>query len=149
MRTLASLALLIGAVLVAFMAGCAGHPAPGSTPAYANTWTLVTLDGAEIDSYLNPGERKPSLTIAADGHITGYTGMNTLTTFVDPSLLSNGNFKFGNAMTTGRTGTPQQTIVESAFLTDLSKADYFTIDGGLLTFSKGDLKMLMFAAGQK
>ena len=50
MRSLASLALFIGAVLVAFVPGCASHTAPGSTPAYANTWTLVTLDGAEIDS---------------------------------------------------------------------------------------------------
>jgi len=127
------------------LSGCASYSPPGSTPAYAGTWNLITLDGMDIFSMLPSGARLPSLTIAADGRITGYTGMNTLSTFVDPSLLANGNFNFGNAVTTGRRGSPQETIVESAFLTDLAKVDYFSISEGTLTMSKGDQHFLVFA----
>jgi len=142
---LAISALAIGALT---LAACESSPAApertGSPTDLYNTWTLIGLEGNEIDTFVPQGAPNPYLIIAPDCKVSGSTGINSLSSALDAEALAAGGFKLGPIATTRKGGIPAMMVVESEFVDLLRKSETYSVKGSRLTLSRGKDDLLVF-----
>lgn len=132
--------------------GCeaAGRVAGGSLTSVkdlAGEWTLSKLGGTDIASLLPASLKKPTLGFGADGKVTGFTGVNRLSSMINTDALMRGEFKLGPAVTTKMAGPPEAMNVESKFLDALARAKSAKVSGGELSLMDGAQELLRFVKG--
>ncbi|MCC6675968.1 MAG: META domain-containing protein [Phycisphaerales bacterium] len=150
------LMLVLSVVAAAFsmMAGCsssggsAGASSLTSIKDLAGEWTLSKLEGTDIASLLPASMKKPTLGIGADGKVSGFTGVNRLTSSIDMDALMKGQFKLAPAATTRMAGPAEAMNVESKFLNGLMQAKSAKVSGGTLSLSDGAKELLSFVKGK-
>lgn len=95
------------------------------------TWTLNTINGAAPG--MGSGQQMPSLTFAADGKVSGFTGCNPLQ---GSYMLEDGlRLKFDNVAVALSMCPEAQT--EKAFLEAINTTDNFTLNDGILSLNVG------------
>ncbi len=148
--------ILVGLVLVlgvGLLSACASGPkaAEGavSIQSLAGNWVLESL-GGKNSAQLVPQDaaaKKPSLDIKSDGKVSGFAGVNRLTSSLDMAALSKGEFRMAPAATTRMAGPEYANKLESEFLSALQKANGFKIDGSKLTLTDGTSEVMKFVRG--
>jgi heat shock protein HslJ len=113
--TVAALAIAVGGM------GCAREsavaPSDGAssttlTPMPYGEWTLAAVNGEAVEGAFAQGARLPSLRINADGTVTGFTGVNSLSTKADLEALAEGRLRLAPIITTKRAGPPAAMKIE-------------------------------------
>lgn len=141
MRTSPLLAPCLAAFagLAAFgMAGCRGPRAkPESTgtvhsPDLTGKWTLQSLGSDEVASLLPADARPPSLSIAGDGAVTGFAGVNQLGTRFDADAESGSEPLFASIVTTKMAGPEPLMSLEYRFTDALTRTTRASIEAGNL-----------------
>lgn len=127
--------------------GKMGSGSMASLKDLAGEWTLSKLEGTDLASLLPASMKKPTLGIGADGKVTGFTGVNRLSSMIDTEALLRGEFKLGPAVTTKMAGPPEAMAVESKFLEALSRAKGAKVSGGELSMTDGAKELLRFVKG--
>lgn len=144
--------MLLGAVCAASVVGaCASSGSgtgmsgkPGAIKSLVGDWDLKRLGGADLASLIPQGSRVPSLTFAEDGGVSGFTGVNRLTSRLDLAKLSSGQFSLSPAATTRMAGPPEMMSIESQFTSLLGQASAFKVEGGSLSLLDQGKELLGF-----
>jgi heat shock protein HslJ len=154
MRTRAlRLFLLLAVVGIAGAVGCqsgsgesedviSAEEAPGTI---RGTWTLQTVDGVPVSEMMSSTLRSPSLTIADDGTLNGFSGVNNFHGSLSPTDLANGTFRPGPMAMTMMAGPEDAMRVEGRFMQDLHAATGIIVRGDTLNLTEGDVTLLTFA----
>ncbi len=113
---------------------------PAATDTMQGAWLLTSFGTQPVAE----GVEAPSLTIAPDGVVAGFTGVNRL----NGRIANEGDKLFGPLATTRRAGPPAAMQVESEFLSALATAAAFhrgadslelhAADGSVLLVFEGD-----------
>lgn len=124
------------------VAGCQSGPprAPRSDVQIADlvgTWVLTQIEGSPVGRELPEGSRRPSLTIDAEGSVSGFGGVNRLATRLDPLDIPRGRFHVGPIAATKMAGPPAAMALEDRFVRLLAAAETFQMDGGALVVLPG------------
>ena len=106
-------------------------------------WTLVELNGAALAT--GPGERAPGLSVAPDGKLAGFAGVNRFTGQADAGLLERGQFLAGPLAVTRMAGPPDAMDLETRYLAALGAADHLTADAHHLTLTHDGNVLARFA----
>ncbi|MBN8643831.1 MAG: META domain-containing protein [Planctomycetes bacterium] len=101
----------------------------------AGNWTLATIHSAPAPAF--PGDPDPvGFSIAPDGALSGYTGVNRMSGRLDPAAVPSGGFRVGPIATTRRAGPPERMKLEADFTAALDLAARFTLSGDTLSLFK-------------
>jgi heat shock protein HslJ len=148
-RTLLRLA---GAVVLAFglgsAAGCASMGSAGLggvAEKLVGNWAMSQLGGTDIAKLLPGGMKVPSLSFAKDGGVTGFTGINNLSSKLDLASLAKGEFNLTPATMTKMAGSGPAANVENLFTDALSKVKSFNLSGDNLSLGNGVETLMKFA----
>jgi len=107
------------------------------TAELAGEWTLTEIVGAEIPD----GVPAPNLSVAADGMVSGRSGVNRFT----GKLGDKPDALFGPMATTRMAGPPAAMQLEDAFLKAMTAASSYTVTGDELVISGANGPLLKFA----
>ena len=119
-------------VLGIALAACGGEGASPSTSAglEGTSWTLVKIGDQEITL-----ETPPTLTVGADGAVSGSTGCNT---YNGTATIEGDSISFGDLATTMVHCSGAPGITETAFLAAVNEVEAFAIDSqGRLVLEDG------------
>jgi heat shock protein HslJ/phosphoserine phosphatase len=109
----------------------------GPTNTLQGTWTLIQLEGDTLPD----GAKPPEITFAANGAVSGFTGVNRFTGKFTPQ----GETLFGPGMATTRmAGAPTAMKLEAEFLSAMRDVNQFKVKRDRLTFSADDLPLMIF-----
>jgi heat shock protein HslJ len=136
--------LLVFLILCAasFLGACSTPDGAARTP--AGTWTLVELDGADLDALA----RAPELVIAADGALSGFAGVNRFSGRFEPEALESGRIVAGPLAATRMAGPEEAMEVEARLFALLGEPLEWRRFGDELTFLlRGSPVARMRAAG--
>jgi heat shock protein HslJ len=145
--SIASFTLLTGTIL---FPGCQNggadllSTAESAIKGLTGDWDLSKLAGQDIASLLPAGNKRPFLNFAEDGRVTGFTGVNRLTSSLDLAKLAKGEFALAPAATTRMAGQPEAMKVESEFLQAISSATGYKLDGNTLSLTEKGRELLSF-----
>lgn len=131
----------LGSALAA--AGCAAPSPTAAAGDPAGTWTLVELGGEAVAA---PG-RAPSLTIDADGGLSGFAGVNRFHGELDAERLRAGAFAAGPLAATRMAGPPEAMELETRFLRALGEADGMRVEGEALVLTRDGHTLLRLRRG--
>ncbi|MEO0484082.1 MAG: META domain-containing protein [Planctomycetota bacterium] len=115
-------------------------------------WSLDSLRGADLASLIPAGGSQniaaPNLSIADDGAISGFSGVNRFTSAFDPAAIAQGNFDLSPAAMTRMAGTPEAMTIENQFMSALSEVTSFDAsslaDGVLRLLNDQGAELLKF-----
>jgi heat shock protein HslJ len=113
-------------------------------------WNLTSLMGKDIAPVLQqPGvSSEPTMTIADDGNISGFAGVNRYFSSLDFSRLAAGDFSLSPAGATKMAGTPEANQLENDFFAALNKVtglDSSKLGEGVLSLlGEGGQELLRF-----
>lgn len=134
---LVALALVPAALPGCRSAGSTSDAAPAAT----GDWTLAWMHGeGQIAA-----SRPPTLTIAPDGRVTGFAGINRLSAQLDPDRLRQREFAMSDAIVTRMGGPPEAMALETRFLALLDRADAFRVEGDIMVLTDPSGELLRFA----
>ncbi|MBU6414194.1 MAG: META domain-containing protein [Planctomycetes bacterium] len=110
------------------------------------SWTLATMSEPTFSNSLSQGA-PPSLKFDEKGGVTGFSGVNRLSGGYDLGQARTGRISLGHLASTRMAGSPEAMRIENAFLTALSQADSFSIDGGngILALKRGKDTLVTFS----
>ena len=131
---------LVALVLALAMAvSCAAEPKPGAVDPLAalqGNWVLAELDGAAVPN-LGEGLAKPGLTIAEEGRLSGFAGVNRFAGVLDTEALARGQFESSPLASTKMAGPPAAMEFEQRFLKAVEDADGYRWEGTALLLTRG------------
>jgi len=133
--------LRTGAFALAALAACS---LPGSLQAademsLTGDWKLVRIGAKEV-----PKTVEATLSVTADGKVSGNTGVNRYS-----GQLAKEKTLFGPLISTRRAGPPEAMEVESGLTKGLGEATRFTVKEKTLTLFAGDTPRLIFEKIEK
>lgn len=147
LRIISAVAVALAAIV--WFTGCqSGASSLTSIKNMVGEWTLSKLEGTDIGSLLPASMKKPTLGFGADGKVTGFTGVNRLSSSIDMDALMRGEFKLAPAATTKMAGPAEAMNVENKFLSGLTQAKNFKLSGDSLTLSDGAKQLMTFVKGK-
>jgi heat shock protein HslJ len=111
------------------------------------TWRLESLQGEAIDPPASMDAETPSVALAADGSVTGTTGVNRLTGRVEAAGLGSDALGFAPLATTRRAGPPAAMELERRFLQVLEMTDRMRREGAALVLARGDRELARLLPG--
>lgn len=157
MKTCAVPAVCIMTALAAFsvssMGGCEQtHKATTGqgVSALVGEWTLDSIEGGDVGEKLPPGARRPSITIDAEGRVTGFGGVNRLSGSLDTAAAPRGEFKLGPLISTKMAGPPEAMELENRFMRLLDEAGTFELSGdSLVVWNEGKGPPMKLVRGAK
>ena len=140
--------LLALAPAVLLLAACASRAEEGApVEALTGRWVLLELPGAP-DLLPEQASWRPHMEIAADGSVTGNTGVNSFSGALDPEALLQGRFALGPVVATEMAGRPEAMRLEQRFLQELQRARRYGVDGDRLELlADGDVLLRFTRAG--
>ncbi len=141
--TAACLALFVVMTLSACKSGGSGRKDP--VKGVNGEWVLDWLEGSDP---VPAGARRPTLAINPDGKVSGFAGVNRLSSSVDTAKLAKGDFAMSPAAVTRMAGTPGAMALESKYLDALGRATRYRVYGDRLVLSDGSNDLLRFARGK-
>ena len=139
-----SLGLTFAAALA--LAACATQPKPSPTPTLAQLageWRLDAIDGQPLADTLR--DKAPTLTIAADGKVSGYAGVNRYFGAIDTDALAAGRFDIPAVAITKMAGPPDRMKLEDDFTSRLDSADAAAIASDVLVLSQAGAPTLQLS----
>jgi len=96
-------------------------------------WRVKEINRAPVN---RPRKADPiTMTVDADGRITGFAGVNRYSTMIDPAALAKGEFKLGPVMSTRMAGSKAMMATEAEFFAGLEKARMWKIENGELVIT--------------
>lgn len=108
-------------------------------------WTLTQLDGREFSkAALVGGNAPPTLSITPGGEVSGFGGVNRLTSSLDPSMLTSGDFSLAPIACTMMAGNPDAMSLESEYLVALGRVRRFSLDGDALSLTSDGKTLLKY-----
>lgn len=113
-------------------AGPTGSPV-ADIAALVGQWTVATLGGQDVAAMLPENARRPHLDFTADGQVSGFAGVNRLSTRLDPAALVTDQPLFGPAITTRMAGPEPLMSLEDRFLEALEQTRAARIDASTLS----------------
>lgn len=151
LRIISAVAVALAAIV--WFTGCQSGGSSGASSLTSikdmvGEWTLSKLEGTDIGSLLPASMKKPTLGFGADGKVTGFTGVNRLSSSIDMDALMRGEFKLAPAATTKMAGPAEAMNVENKFLSGLTQAKNFKLSGDSLTLSDGAKQLMTFVKGK-
>ncbi len=111
------------------------------------TWRLESLQGEVVDPPAAMDAETPSIALAADGSVTGTTGVNRLTGRVEAEGLGSDALGFAPLATTRRAGPPAAMELERRFLQVLEMTDRMRREGAALVLARGDRELARLLPG--
>ncbi|MCB9845317.1 MAG: META domain-containing protein [Phycisphaeraceae bacterium] len=120
------------ALVVAMLGGCRGTPTgDAASPDFWlwGDWELSAIEGKDVLEGLPEGTRRPALSLAPDGSVSGTGGVNSLHGSLSPAGLSSGEFRIGEIAMTRMVGPPEAMTLERRFTRLLEGAGTFAKAG--------------------
>lgn len=112
-------------------------------------WVLTHVEREDATDLLPPGGRLPEITIASDGALSGFGGINRIASRVDMSAAAEGRFKVDPVMATKMGGHPAAMRTETRFLDLLSRANAYRFEGDRLILTRAGMEALIFKRGDQ
>ena len=106
-------------------------------------WLLTRIGGPGGEEIAAESSKPPSLTIAEDGRVTGFSGVNRYAGTTDPAALREGKLALTPLASTRMAGPPAAMDLERRFLAAFEQAKSCRIDGGALLLAAVDGKELL------
>jgi len=103
-------------------------------------WELQRIQGAGIKT-----PHPITMTISANGGVSGFAGVNRYTATLDLARLPRGGFKLGPIVTTRMAGPDELMFVEDVFTTAIEKDASFLVKDDELVITTRDPMFLLFA----
>ncbi|MBS0189739.1 MAG: META domain-containing protein [Phycisphaerales bacterium] len=121
-------------------------PSAPSIQNLAGTWTLDSLLGQPFAQLVpqDAAAKRPTLDIRPDGKVSGFAGVNRLTSSLDVEGVKKGQFKLSPAAVTRMAGPAYAMALESKYLDALNKATGFRMEGSSLVLLDGTTEMASF-----
>lgn len=144
---LASITLVAAAVTIS---GCQSGGGRSSTvvtrgiQALTGEWDLSKLAGVDVSTLLPHDLRPPSLNFGDDGRVSGFAGVNRLSSSLDLGQLAEGRFALAPAAVTKMAGPPKAMELEDRFLAALTKATGYSVTGNRLTLTDKATELMEF-----
>lgn len=106
----------------------------------AGDWNLQSIAGQDISKIVPPSmlRNKPGLTIAKDGRVGGFGGVNQLMSKLDMEALTRGEFKLAPVASTKMAGPSEAMTLEQRFTSALDQTRGFALNGDNLTLRAAD-----------
>jgi heat shock protein HslJ len=121
------------------MAGETPMSAEEAVKALAGDWKLASVNGANVvgagDRAARDPSRAPGISIAPDGGVSGFTGVNRMSSRLDVAKLRSGEFILGGIATTRMAGPAAAMELESEYTSALGLVRRFAVMGGGLTLT--------------
>jgi len=117
------------------------NPAQPASP--VGSWSLTKIEDENYD--LPGGARTPTMTITADGAISGQAGINRYNGKADADAMARGLWSAGGVVMTRMAGKPEAMTFEQRFIAQLQRADTFETGPQWLELRAGDRELLRFA----
>lgn len=140
--------LLAASIAAASLLVACATTGPGDSPATSPTpvgaWTLTALRGEPLEQFIPEGARTPTLTVTAEGRISGQAPINRYSGAVDPGAWPRGGFDPGPMVATRMGGPPEVMRFEMDYLGALDEVTSFAASGGDLQLIAGDGVLLRF-----
>lgn len=119
-----------------------------SLSALVGEWTLQSIEGADVAQTLPAGSRRPSINVAGDAKVSGFGGVNRLSSTLDAAAVPKGEFKLGPIISTKMAGPKESMDLENRFTRLLEQARSFQLTGDTLTlWTEGKGPPMQFARG--
>jgi heat shock protein HslJ len=138
--------LVLPAVLVlwSLLPACSTGPdkAADPGPAIFGSWTLVEVEGSPVRPDIEGG--RPTLSIAPDGGIAGFAGVNRFAGQTDLAGLREGRFDAGALVSTKMAGPPAAMELEGRYMGVLDRAGRISLQDDSLTLLRGDTVLARF-----
>jgi putative lipoprotein len=149
MRTVTTAALL-ACIAIPAASGCARRAlrhelqerreAAADMPLRGTEWTCASVNAeAVLDG------AAPTLTISADGKVSGNSGVNRFGGSIEESGKA---LRFSQLSSTRMAGPPDRMKLEASFLSALERTRSFRVDGTLLTLLDQDASVVATFLGQ-
>jgi heat shock protein HslJ len=143
--------LLLGLLHAVALPACQSGPASGSEPSLNSLlgdWTLQSLGGEDVPSALPAGAKAPSLRVSPEGRVSGFGGVNRLSSSLDVEAISRGEFKLSPVAATKMAGPPAAMQLEDRFTRLLGEATGFSVSGDTLQlFGAGKQQLMRLVRG--
>lgn len=131
-----AISLASAAGMVACQNG-AKAPMEHSVSALAGEWTLESIDGMPVTSILPIDARRPTISIATDGKVSGFAGVNRISSSLAVADIPRGDFKLSPVISTKMAGPPASMDIESRYTQALNNTKAFDLAGESLTLHDG------------
>ncbi len=140
------LLMAAGVAVILILTGCraGGRSSKDPMASLAGEWTLDWMQGTGPVAP-STGRPAPSITIATDGKVTGFTGVNRMSSSLDTARAAKGEFALGPTASTRMAGPPEAMQLETDFLDALERATRYRIDGNHLVLSDASGEVLRLA----
>ena len=108
--------------------------------ALVGDWNLQSIGGDDISKIVPKGmmRDKPGLSIAKDGRVGGFGGVNRLMSKLDLEALTKGEFKLAPVASTMMAGPSEAMTLEQRFTAALNQTRGFALNGDNLTLRAED-----------
>ena len=106
--------------------------------ALRGAWTLEQIEGDAVAALLPEGSRAPFISVDEAGRVTGFGGVNRLSSSLDIASASKGQWRLSPVITTKMAGPAQAMNLESRFVSLLGDAGTYEIDDQRITLFNGD-----------
>lgn len=137
------------AALALFATACANGPtgdpaaAAPESASPVGSWTLTKIEDENYD--LPTGTRTPTLTIGADGAISGIAGINRYNGKTNADAMMQGDWNTGGMIMTKMAGEPEAMTFEQRFIAMLQRADAISATKRTLDLMVGERELLRFS----
>jgi heat shock protein HslJ len=140
------LLMMAGVAITLIFTGCqaSGRGSKDPMAALSGEWTLDWMQGTGPVAP-STGRPAPSITIAPDGKVTGFTGVNRMSSSLDIARAAKGEFAMGPVASTRMAGPPEAMQLETGLLGALQRATRYRIDGDHLVLSDASEEVLRLA----
>lgn len=131
------------AMLIWTVSCAASMPRESPLVRLAGSWSLSAFDDGPLNE-VTAAKGRPSMTVASDGRLTGFAGVNRFHGSIDVAYAHEGHFHAGPLATTRMAGPPESMQLEHRFLGVLAGASSFRVDGARLDLLRGDALLARF-----
>lgn len=115
-----------------------------SVSSLSGSWVLDSIEGQPVSQVLPAGMQYPSISVQPDGKLTGFGGVNRLSSSLDLSAAESGTFKITPMISTKMAGPPEAMSLESRFVNLLSETRSFNVSTGTLRLSNARGEIMVF-----
>lgn len=143
--------LLLGLLHTVVLTACQSGPSSGSEASLSSLlgdWTLQSLGGEDVASALPAGAKAPNLRVSPEGRVSGFGGVNRLSSSLDVEAITKGDFKLSPIAATKMAGPPELMQLEDRFTRLLGEAAGFKVSGDTVQlFDAGKQPLMRFVRG--